>query len=120
MAAYSQQPIAPYLGSPPVSVGPTTTTIVSQVSCWNFEELSITLTNDDATQQLDAWVEMAPDLNGAPGPWDQSQWTGLEQIAAGESRTEVAVVRGRQWCRVVGRASGAGLSCRVWLLKVTP
>lgn len=119
MGSYAQTPIQPYLGVT-VAVAPTITTIASQVSVWSFEELSITLTNDDGTQELNAWVEMAPDLSGAPGPWDRSSWTGLEQIAAGESRTEVAVVRGRQWCRIVGQASGAGLNCRVWLLRVTP
>lgn len=117
---YSQTPLVDTTGpilNRTVAVAPTSTVIVQPFSCWGFEELSIALANDDAAQELNAWVEMAPEQ---AGPWDQSQWTGLEQIAALETRVEVAVLRGRQWARVTGTASGAGLDCRVWALKVSP
>jgi len=120
MAGYSQTPLVDASGAVidrTVAVAPTSTVILAPFSCWGFEELSVVLTNSDATQELNAWVEMAPTISG---PWDQSQWTGLEQIAALETRVEVAVLRGRQYARITGTASGAGLNCRIWALKVSP
>lgn len=94
-----------------VAVGPTATTVVDAFSALGMSRLVVTLTNDDPTQELDAWLEAGPTSSG---PWDLTEWTGLADILAGESRTEVADVQGHAYLRIRGTASGAGLSCRAW------
>lgn len=95
-----------------VAVAPTDTVMSEAISCHQMENMAIALTNTDGSQSLNAWLEVAP---ASSGPWDRSPWTGLEEIAAGETRYETAAVRGRRYVRLVGIASGAGLNARLWL-----
>jgi len=98
-----------------VAVAPTDTVLSDVISCLHTEALGVVLTNTDGSQELNAWIEVAPTING---PWDRSPWTGLEQIAAGETRYETASVKGRRFARLVGTASGAGLNVRTWIDRV--
>lgn len=94
-----------------VSVAPTATTLVDAFAVRGMTRAVFTLANDDATQTLNAWLEVGPTSSG---PWDATEWTGLDDIAALDSRTEAADVAGHSYMRVRATSSGAGLDCRVW------
>ena len=79
--------------------------------------VAISLSNDDGSQTLNAWVEVAPT---ASGPWMRSSWAAFETMAAGATRSDVFASAGYQWVRLVGLMDGAGGNTRVWAWKVLP
>jgi hypothetical protein len=114
----SQSPVSDALGALEgrvVAVAPTSTELVGAVRVVRQRALSVTLVNDDVSARLNAWVQMGPT---ASGPWDDAEWSDLDDVAPGEVRVAVFDTVGRQWLRVLGATNGAGLSCRVWAYGV--
>jgi len=111
-----QTPVAGAIGGI-VVVAPTDTVMVAPFAVSQSERVGATLANDDATQTLNAWVEVGPTLSG---PWYRSPWAGFEAVAATTSRTDVFGTVGYQFARIVGTQSGAGGNVRVWAWKVRP
>ena len=110
----TQTPVAGAVGGV-VAVASTDTLVVSPFSVVLEERVGCTLANDDATQTLNAWVEVGPT---ADGPWYRSPWSGFEVILPTTSRTDVFGTVGYQFARLVGTQSGAGGNVRVWAWKV--
>lgn len=97
----------------PVAVGPTSTELVSPFLCRAIgphPSLTVEVTNTDGTQVLDAWLETSA---VSTGPWSIQGTSELRQVQPGESRNPPLDMAGLLWVRVVGTASGAGLTANV-------
>ena len=93
-----------------VSVDVVSTVLVSPAKVYGVPAVGVELVNDDGTQTLDAYVETSTD---AAGPWSRQDTTELTAVGPGEGRSRVFDVRAHHYVRIVGLASGIGLSARV-------
>lgn len=100
-----------------VAVAPTDTVVLAAFSTRRADgklegttSLSISLNNLDLSQTLDAWFESSWD---GSTKWATVNVISLDGIAVGETRYQNFVVKPWRYLRLMGRASGAGLNCRV-------
>ena len=97
-----------------VAVAPTSTNIGPSLNCpaW-VERLVVSITNNDATQLLDAHWKAR--MQTGTGGWSTHAGTDLEGIQPGETRIASFDVRGLTEVQVFGEANGAGLECTTML-----
>lgn len=89
---------------------PTDTVLVSPFVAWGAESFAVEIINDDGAQTLDAYVETS---SAQAGPWSRHDTAELTAIGPGDARNRVFDTDQHRWIRVVGVASGLGLSARV-------
>lgn len=107
---------APLASAASVPVAPTPTVLLAPVDVTTLPALlSATVQNGDGAQTLNAWAEAGPTSSG---PFGLVQWADLQGIAPGEPRLGLLDCTGRQWVRLMGTASGAGLTATVWAWRV--
>lgn len=99
----------------PVTVDSTDTVLAGPFNLASLQStlMGISLTNLDGAQTLTAWVENSPD--GITGWEAKRSWAGLEDIGPGETRNEGFTCVYERWLRIVGTASGAGLSATIYV-----
>ena len=93
-----------------VAVTPTVTVLGGPISCVLGSAMRVEVINDDISQTLDVSFDKS---EAATGPWGASDYGGLLGIQPGETRCVVVDVRWLKYVRLLGVASGAGLSARV-------
>ena len=92
-----------------VSVNPVTTTVVPSNETGPSDTYSGQVKNTDGSQTLDCYIQTSWDGTN----WGTSEWAGLTGIAAGETR-QFSVATGKaRFIRIIGTASGAGLTASV-------
>lgn len=99
-----------------VAVAPTVTVMLGAIDCALGNALRVEVINDDLSQTLDVSFDKSESLSG---PWGASDYTGLLDILPGEARNVVVDVRWLRYVRVLGQASGAGLSARISVTNFT-
>lgn len=93
-----------------VAVDAVSTVLVEPANVQGLPAAGFELINDDGTQTLDAYIETSTAL---AGPWSRHDTAELTAVGPGEARSRVFDLRAHRCARVVGVASGAGLSARV-------
>lgn len=101
----------------PVTVDSTDTVMAGPFDVTEATMVGLSVTNLDGTQTLTAWIENSPD--GTSGWEAKRNWAGLEDIGPGETRNEGFACSYERWLRVVGTASGAGLSATIYVEDFT-
>jgi hypothetical protein len=93
------------------SVAPTTTTLMAALDLRSYraDRLTINIVNDDLAQTLTLDLQFGPT---ATGPWTSSGAM-VATLAAGEGVSASVDTAGYAFARIIGTASGAGLSARV-------
>lgn len=94
-----------------VAVASTTTLLSGPHDVVGGQVCGIALTNQDASQTLEAWVEVSAD--GAT--WEAKAWSGLSAIAPNSMRYDGFSVSFEKKIRVRGTASGAGLTANIYM-----
>ena len=98
-----------------VSVAPTPTVMGGPYSGWLSEQVVLRVENTDASQTLDAWLEFAwsDDLT-----YDLQQENYFMAIPAVTARQKTVNIQGQPVFRVMGQASGAGLTANFAIRRI--
>lgn len=92
-----------------VSVNPVQTVLVASSETGPSDTFSGVIRNTDATQVLNCSMQTSWDNTN----WSTAEWYGLDNIAAGEARSFSVSTGKARYIRIVGTASGAGLTANV-------
>jgi hypothetical protein len=92
-----------------VSVSPIQTVIVASADTGPSDTFVGVIRNTDATQTLNCSIQTSWDNVN----WGNTEWYGLETIAPGEARPFSVNTGKARYIRIVGTASGAGLTANV-------
>ena len=100
-----------------VAVAPVLTVLSAPINVDpGLSAVRVEIINDDMAQTLNVHFDKS---EASTGPWNQSDYKGLEGILPGTARTVVIDARYLQYIRLTGTASGAGLSARVSVVCFT-